>query len=435
VRRYPVTRLQEAVIEVERSHTPWNVQFEAATTATLDAERLAAAARTACGTYPAAKARLRPVDGDPPYEWVLPDAPPEIPVEVVDGDDADLAAVRRRFYGKRFDLAVEPPLSLLVIRGDGEAGGDRLCACASHVSMDGIGVFRVFQALLAAYRGEEPTAATLEGTPREVLDGVRPRGAARRLRLLGSTARRLGYFLDSPARPVGSGPSGSAWTGWWFADRHLDADATARLVADRPAGVTVNDVLLAALHLTVDRWNAARGAPADRISLLMPTNVRPEGRFYDGVGMYTLFDSVDTGPRHRRDQATALERVADRTDRIKAADRQFGYLEWWHLFSAVAPPAVRRRVAPQVFGPGEPLLDTAVLSNLGRVPEPGGLPDGDLLRPWLTPPCWPPTPLSVGVLTVGDRLHLGFRFERSVFDAGDAEAFADRYRERLEGMV
>jgi hypothetical protein len=69
------------------------------------------------------------------------------------------------------------------------------------------------------------------------------------------------------------------------------------------------------------------------------------------------------------------------------------------------------------------------------VPEPGGLPDGDLLRPWLTPPCSPPTPLSVGVLTVGDRLHLGFRFERSVFDAGDAEAVADRYRERLEGMV
>lgn len=434
--RVPFTRLQEAVLEVERSHTPWNMQVEAATTATLEPERLGAAARTACETYPMAKARLRRGGGNQTsHEWVVPEAPAEIPVEVADGDDADLAALRRRFYGTRFDLASEPPLALLVVRGGGTDGGDRLCVRASHVPMDGVAAFRVLEALLVAYRGDDPVAARIDGSPREIIDRIRPEGAARRLRLLGTTARRLEYLLDPPVEPTGSAEPSADWAGWRFAHRHLDADATAQLVSDRPAGASVNDVLLAALHLAIDRWNAARGEQADRISLMMPMNVRPEATFYDGVGMYTLFDSVDTRPRHRQGPATAVERVADRSDAIEASDRQFGYLEWWHLLSAVAPPAVRRRVPPLLFGPGEPLLDTAVLSNLGRVPALPGLPGGDLERLWLTPPCWPPTPLSVGVVTVGDRLHLGFRYERSVFDADDAATFADRYRERLESMV
>ena len=434
MRRLPFTRLQEAVLYVERSHTPWNIQLEVATAATLDLDRLGAAARTACGTYPMARARCRERGGDgPPFEWVVPDGAPGVPITAVDAGEAD--GVRRRFYGSRVDLASEPPLALLVARGDGTDGGDRLCLRASHVPMDGIGAFRVLQALLAAYRGEDPPAARLEATPRDVLAGTRPEGLARRLRLLGRTARRFGFFLDSPAAVQGGASDAAGWPGWRFAHRHLDAGTTSRLLADRPPGVTVNDVLLAALHLTIDRWNAARGDPASRISLVMPMNVRPGDAFYDGVGMYTLFDSVDTEPSHRRDAAAALERVADRTGAIKAAGSQFGYLEWWRLFSAVAPPSVRSRVPPLVFGPGEPMLDTAVLSNLGRLPPLPGLTDGDVERPWLTPPAWPPTPLSVGVLTAGDRLHLGFRYERSVFDADDAAAFADRYRERVESMA
>lgn len=436
MRTIPFTHLQEAVYTVERSLTPWTMQVEAATTATLDAERLRAAARTTCETYPMAKARCRRSDGGgTTHDWVIPDALAEIPVEVVDGAAPDLDALRRRFYGARFDLTSEPPLGLLVVRGDGEDGGDRLCVRASHVPMDGIGAFLVLQALLSAYRGDDPIAVTIDGTPQDVMDRSRPEGLERRARLLGATARRLGWFLDPPAEPRGVGDPTAPDGDWRFAHRHLDAPGTEALVADRPAGVSVNDVLLAALHLTLDRWNAARGGDPDRISVLMPMNVRPDAEFYAGVGMYTLFDSVSTTPEHRRDAERAMTRVAARTDAILESDHEFGYLEWWRLLSAVAPPAIRERVPPLLFGPGERLLDTAILSNLGRLPALPELPDGDLVRPWLTPPCWPPTPVSMGVVTIGDRLHLGFRYERSVFGAEDATGFADAYLERLEPMV
>jgi hypothetical protein len=432
VRTVPFTRLQEAVHYVERSHTPWNIQLEVATTATLDLDRLGEAARAACEAYPMARVRCRERDGGgTAFEWVVPEAAPGVPITTVEATDR----FRRRFYGTRVDLSEGPPLALLVCRGGGDGGGDRLCLRASHVPIDGIGAFRVLQALLAAYRDGDAAAVRLDATPRGVLDAGRPDRLADRLRLLGTAARRLGFFADSPVAVRGGASDTTGWPGWRFAHRHLDAETTERLVADRPPGVTVNDVLLAALHLAIDRWNADRGDPADRISLMMPMNARPPDAFHDGVGMYTLFDSVDTKPAHRRDEATALERVADRTDEIKAAGSQFGYLECWRLFASVAPPSARERVPPLVFGPGEPLLDTAVLSNLGRLPPLPGLADGDVGRPWLTPPSWPPTPLSVGVLTAGGRLHLGFRYERSVFGADDAGAFADRYRERLESMA
>lgn len=436
MRTVQFTRLQEAVYAVERTLTPWTMQVEAATTATLDAARLRDASRTTCETYPMAAARCRrAAGGGTSHEWVVTDAPAEIPVEVVDGRDADLEALRRRFYGASFDLTAGPPLGLLVVRGAGEAGGDRLCVRASHVPMDGIGAFVVLQALLSAYRGDEPVKADIDGTPQEVMDRVRPRGLQRRARLLGATARRLTWFIDPPAAPSGDGDPSSPDGAWRFAHRHLDADATARLVDDRPDGVSVNDVLLAALHLTLTHWNAVRGDDPDRISVLMPMNVRPDPEFYAGVGMYTLFDSVSTTPADRRDADAAMARVAAQTDAIKGSDRQFGYLEWWRLLAAVAPRPVRERVPSLLFGPGRRLLDTAILSNLGRIPALPELPDGDLVRPWVTPPCWPPTPVSVGAVTIGGRLHLGFRYERSVFDADDAAALADRYLERVTSMV
>jgi hypothetical protein len=95
VRTVPFTPLQEAVYTIERSLTPWTVQVEAATTATLDLDRLGAAARTAVGTYPIARARCRSAaSGLTSHEWVVPDGPVEVPVEVVDGADADAAMVR-----------------------------------------------------------------------------------------------------------------------------------------------------------------------------------------------------------------------------------------------------------------------------------------------------------------------------------------------------
>lgn len=433
MRRVPFTRLQEAVFHIERAYTPLNVQVEATTTARLDGERLAAAASRACEAYPMVKGHRRRDDSSPTdYVWELPDTPVDVPVETIDSDDADLDALRRRFYGQRFDLETELPLRLLVVRGGGTDGGDRLCVCASHVPMDGIGALRVLSALLVAYRGDDPTPRPIEQSPREMMRTIRPTGTWRRLRSLAAAARRLDYLVDPPRRlPSG----GSAPVEWRFAHRHLDADLTGRLVDGGPAEATVNDLLLAALHLTIDRWNSTAPDESEKIGLMMPVNVRPQDRFYDGVGLYTLFDSVTTDASHRRDVTETISRVTEQTRRTKRSDRPLGYLEWWHLASASLPLSVRKRLPRLLDGPGERLLDTAVLSNLGRIPQLPALPEGTFEQLWFTPPCWPPTPVSIGAATVGERLHLGFRYIRSGFDADAAESFVDCFCEQLRATV
>jgi NRPS condensation-like uncharacterized protein len=62
---------------------------------------------------------------------------------------------------------------------------------------------------------------------------------------------------------------------------------TADLLAHRPSSASLNDILLAAVVLAVDRWNAGHGVGSDRIAVTMPVNTRPRAWFWDVVGNYT----------------------------------------------------------------------------------------------------------------------------------------------------
>src|SRR5207244_1950840 len=74
----------------------------------------------------------------------------------------------------------------------------------------------------------------------------------------------------------------------------LDAEDMPALGSRRPPGATVNDVLLAALHLAIAEWNAEHGAPCERIGIMMPVNLRPPERRNALVGNFSSFVSVAT---------------------------------------------------------------------------------------------------------------------------------------------
>ncbi|WP_336136198.1 hypothetical protein [Natronomonas amylolytica] len=432
MKRAPFTRLEEAVFHVERMYTPWNIQIEVATSERIDRTRLREAVRTAYAIHPIAKARRRPGGKEgTDYDWEVPDEAP-VPIEVAEASDVDLDALRQRFYGDGIDLSTSPPLRLLVVRGGGERG-DLLWVCSSHVPMDGVGAYRILQAICTAYRGEEPNPSRFAfGESRDVLDGFRPESYRRRVRLLGKTAQRLGYLLDPPSRLPGAGAPGVA--SWRYRHRRLDDGVVDALGEGDDA--SVNDHLLAAMHLTLDRWNRDFGAPAERLSVMMPVNLRPREWFYEGVGFYTFFESVATDAVDRQDAETALGRIIDQTREIKAEQRYLGYLEWLNLVPGAIPLSLKKRLPRLLDGVGGRLLDTAVLSNLGRLPEPLPALSGETPEStWFTAPCWLPTPVSIGAATVGEEMHLGFRYTQSAFDAEKADAFADRYCERVAEIV
>lgn len=79
----------------------------------------------------------------------------------------------------------------------------------------------------------------------------------------------------------------------------------------------MNDMLVAALHMAVDGWNAEHGVRTRRISLLMPVNLRPQAWKTDVVTNYVMESRVFTTPADRRTPQGILEAVMAQTRRIK----------------------------------------------------------------------------------------------------------------------
>ncbi|MXR50782.1 hypothetical protein GRX03_04070 [Halovenus sp. WSH3] len=165
----------------------------------------------------------------------------------------------------------------------------------------------------------------------------------------------------------------------------------------------------------------------------MPVNLRPPEWFYERFGMYTLFESITTRSRHRENPETAVEHVAEQTASVRREGSAAGFLESLNLVPALTPVGVKRRSPELLRGPGEGLVDTVMLSNLGRVPEFEGT--GAAATLWFSPPSWKPTPVSIGVVTVGDEMSLVLRHMRDCLDDDAACRFASLFETQLRRVV
>ncbi|MGH3976309.1 MAG: hypothetical protein ACRDS9_23750 [Pseudonocardiaceae bacterium] len=194
-----------------------------------------------------------------------------------------------------------------------------------------------------------------------------------------------------------------------------------------PPGISINDVLLAALHLTVQVWNSKHGAPTGRVGVQMPINVCPADRAWEVVSNLTSMVSVSTGPDDRVDLTTATAAVVEQTSEIRRNNRAYGLYDLLDV-TRKAPLAVKRAVPKLIHLTGDRFVDTAMLSNLGRLPEPPTLPNGDGSEPpelWFSPPCDSACSVAVGVATIEQRLTLVTRYRYDQFDADAAEGFTD----------
>jgi NRPS condensation-like uncharacterized protein len=424
--------LEEAVFNLEERFMPWNIQFEVETKTSVDPERLRGALVDACEAHPLARAERQPYTPlDSQYSWEITSGIDDAPLSVHDAEDVDLDDRRQEFYHERIDLQQPPPFRACLVRGGGRAGGDRLLLSVSHVPADGVGALRLTRSVCRAYREGDPEPESVDfETTRTALEEIRPDSLGKRTRLLGAATEQLQKLADRPSRLSTDGESDQE--GWGFVHREVDADLAERLVDRRPQQASVNDLLLAALHLAIDRWNDDHGDHTRNISLLMPVNLRPSTWYYDVFGMYALFESVETRPRHRERPAQALERVVEQTTEIKERDRATAFLESLELVPAFTPVGLKRQSPALLRGFGRGLVDTAVLSNLGRVPEPAPRLCDDSPAPlWFSPPCWDLTPLAIGVVTVGDRIRLVFRHTYEALGDDAAAAFAETYFDAL----
>lgn len=427
-RRMPFNLIDEAVDLLDTRSAPWSVQLEARVTGQFDERRLTVALREALRRHPRARARKSALPSAHGYdEWEITPAPDVDPFEVVDcPDDAALNAARARLQSMRVPLETSPPLRAWLARNP---GGDVLMLNFNHAATDGFGGLRLLYSIARAYSGApDPVPDDAPAADRTLPVRLGEAGTSTRLRRYLALAERLRDFATPPARMAPAvGDSSPAEDGYGFHHVALGADQT-RHVTERDRPGSVNDVLLAALHLTVADWNARQQAPCHRITVLAPSNLRPPRWRDEVMGNFSAPARITTTRRHRASPEMTLRAVIAQTSRKKRSGMGTALLELLAQSQRVPPTA--KLTAMRVFDRlGDPLMDTVILSNLGRVDEPPsfGEDTGETSQLWFSAPSRLPLGLSVGALTVSDRLHLVFRYDRQLFDDAAIRQLAADY--------
>ena len=149
----------------------------------------------------------------------------------------------------------------------------------SHVVGDGMSAYRLMSSICRAYTGSEDTQPVLPlAHVRNLRRHVSFRNLADARTRLGVIARHVSDTRnDAPVRVAIDGGSEGA-QGLGFHLLRFDRDDAVRIAARRVKPATINDLLLAALAVTIRRFNDQRGVVPGPISLEMPVNLRlPSG--------------------------------------------------------------------------------------------------------------------------------------------------------------
>ena len=435
--RVPFSPIDEAIHLLDTEAAPWSVQLEVRVAGALDEHRLRAALGQAFAIHPMARARKvasrRTAHRD---TWAIPERPEVDPLRVIDcPDDASLAVARAELQSLAVPLAESPPLRVRLAR---HPAGDVLMMNVNHAAMDGLGALRFLQSTARAY-ARTPDVAPLVGffEARELPARLTDTDVTRKVRRYLALAEKLSDLVAPPARIAADGDRDEP--GYGFQQVSLSVSATTSLLdGDRRRGGTVNDVLVAALHLAISRWNADHGARCSRIGVLVPANLRPRRWRHDAVGNYSLPARISTTRRSRNDPRWALDAVVAQTRRKKRTGMGTALIEVVGR-SRLLPLWAKEAMVAALPLTGNRLVDTAMLSNLGLVTDQpsfgAGDGPGDVVELWFSPPARMPLGLSVGAATVDGRLFLSFRYRHRLFDPDAAARFVDIYLDALAGLV
>ena len=191
---------------------------------------------------------------------------------------------------------------------------------------------------------------------------------------------------------------------------------------------TVNDLLVAALIVTVDRWNAAHGRRGGRIRVSVPVNDRDPRSRWAGPGNQTRLIRVTARGREPADPARLLARVAAQT-RAGKQRPPAGLDATSRLLATGWAPAVVKRAAARLIrrAAGPVCTDTALLSNLGVLPSPPSFSGSGTEPLWFSGPAQMPRGLGIGAVTTAGQLHLCVHYRHALLDRAAAADFTALY--------
>jgi NRPS condensation-like uncharacterized protein len=429
-RTLPLTWGDEAILHLESASDPWNIQMEIGDSQRIDPGALRAAVHASCLAHPIMRSRLVLAAPHQTFDhWEVVDDVTPMSIPVVDcPDETTLARLRTDFYSPPFPMHEAPQFRVQVAR---RPHGDLVQVNAAHVAVDGIGMLRLLRSITDGYRGkaEPPPPLPLEEA-RDLKKQLRPKSMSEFADRALEGGRKLKDAAIPPARVAPD--TADSRTGSGFAHRAIGAEQVAELNARRPEGATINDMLIAAVGITVQEWNRRHNEDADKVMAFMPVNLRPAEWSTDVVSNMFSYVSVSTMRRDRTGLAAAAKIVAEQTDPIRRAARAGGTQDLLHLISPL-PVGVKRRMPGLLPLTGNRFVDTAVVSNLGRPAELASFFGDQPAEFYFTPPYWSAAAISVGAITSGGTLHLGLRHRLSTLDEAAGNRLADLLVATLTG--
>lgn len=433
--RFSFSVTDELFHHLESAEEPMGIQLDLRVSGRLDEQKVEEAAYAAMRRHPMASVRQHPIQpGGRHYEWELIERADEDPVLLVDcADDDAINAARDSFYGRRLLLESAPPFRILIAH---HPDGDWLFLKMSHVVTDAAGAYRFLLSLMRIYAGvDDAQPADMEViNARQLGKELGAKDVPQRLQ---RAKRLLQYLVGSVQLPTRIAPHfGENKAGVSFISHTFTAPQTDALGKLRQGSATLNDVLAALMHLAVARWNQQRNEPAGRIRLMNVMNFRPITWRQEGVGNFSLWVNVSTRESDRVSYEQTLAAVTEQTQKYKS-DETAGLLVDLLNLVQVLPGALRKSLTNLMPLTGNFVVDTAVLNNLGRVPD---LPDpagraGRITAIRFSPPTRMPMGVSIGVVTLRGELTITFRYRRAQFDRFAAEAFRDNFLALLKELL
>ncbi len=423
----PFTTMDEAMLHGSSARHHSNVHVEVRAPGKLDAGRVSDAVNQAMQDHPLARARQ--VDhkaSEHNFQWeILPQATVDPLVVVEAGSEAMVVHRREQLLNMQPSLNDAPPFYVWLVR---RARGDSLIFNFNHVVGDGIGVLHFLRSVVANYAGRKDAHVIDPVAAREatgISSGGRDKKAQQQNQL--EMMRRTMY------KAIRIAPDGARdCSGYGCRQLIIDKKEFKQLDTKKYIEATVNDVLLAGMHKTIELWNAEHGGESGQVRVQTPVNLRPAKWQNEVLGNFIGSFPTNTLESERSDPGELMATVNEQARGAK--DTGFAEVMYETMqYQDKLPIFIKNFLMPGLLSSSS---TSACVSNLGRVP--GSLdfgPEKNAREVWVSPPAGLATGLGLGALGYNGSLFLAFRYANDLLDASAAERFVDLYRDTLHWLA
>lgn len=205
----------------------------------------------------------------------------------------------------------------------------------------------------------------------------------------------------------------------------------------KSAGVTLNDLLLAACYRTVEKWNSMHGKVSNRIRVMAPVNISPKG-FRNVVSNQASWLSLPTTPGDRADAAELLRKV--RADMIEATMNRMAFSLVYFFYLCSRFPLFVMRLMCRFLIITRIYVDTILVTNVGFIwPKPGSeeaavsnMGDARILNVTGSAPVVSPMGLSIAAGTYNKNLNFSLTYRPALFSDEKARGFLALYVEEIK---